>query len=177
MRKSSISLFFLITFLFYEKSHSQEVTDSTPCNSASHQLIQPFLGIWEEYEIGANDEETFIGTLSVKLGANGCALLQQFISPDSTFSYSTMGFVNEGSGIWEEVYVFSTGATADYQWIVDSGNIVQRRVGGTRKINYLHQLRFKDVTSSDYMVVEERSDDGGRSWKQTEHTYIKRIGD
>ncbi|WP_420318098.1 hypothetical protein [Ekhidna sp.] len=171
----SIMIFVLIALLGYE-SISQE-RDGEPCNSVSHRLIQPFLGIWEEYEIETNGEQTFIGTLSVSLGANGCSLLQRFTSPDSTFSYTTMGFVNTGSGIWEETYIFSNGHVANYQWIIDSGDIIQRRVGGSRKIDYLHQLRFTEVTKSDYVVIQERSDDGGRTWKRTERTYIKRIGD
>ncbi|MCB0488491.1 MAG: hypothetical protein R2820_05460 [Cyclobacteriaceae bacterium] len=147
-----------------------------PCTSASHNLIKPLLGTWEEYELDDKNKETFIGVLQVQLVAGGCAIAQRFMSPDSTFSYTTQGHVNPGSGFWEEKYVFSNGATADYQWIVDKGDIVQRRVGGSKQIDYLHQLRFTELNKSGYLVVAEQSVDGGRTWVTKEKTRVKRRG-
>lgn len=148
--------------------------EKPPCTSASHNLIKPFIGTWEEYELDASDQETFIGVLHVQLTAGGCALVQRFMSPDSSFSYATQGHVNPGSGFWEEKYVFSTGGTADYQWVIDKGDIIQRRVGGTRQIDYLHQLRFTEVKSSGYLLLVEQSVDGGKTWTVTERTRVKR---
>lgn len=145
-----------------------------PCTSASHKLITPLLGTWEEYELDDKNKETFIGVLRVQLVAGGCAVAQRFMSPDSTFSYTTQGHVNPGSGFWEEKYVFSNGATADYQWIVDKGDIVQRRVGGSKQLDYLHQLRFTELNKSGYLVVVEQSVDGGRTWITKERTRVKK---
>ncbi|MEQ9296999.1 MAG: hypothetical protein RIF33_00475 [Cyclobacteriaceae bacterium] len=145
-----------------------------PCSSASHQLIQPFVGTWLEYEIVQDGSETFIGTLEVRLGAGGCSLLQQFHSPDSSFFYSTQGFVDVASGFWEETYVFSTARISKYQWIVEGGDIVQRRIGGSRSTGTMHQLRFTEVADTGYIVVQETSEDGGRNWIPGERTRVKR---
>ncbi len=145
-----------------------------PCTGGSYDLIKPFIGTWEEFELEENDNEEFIGTLKVKLAAGGCALVQRFTSPDSSFTYSTQGHVDKGSGFWEEQYVFSTGSTANYQWIVDKGDIVQRRVGGSRQIDYIHQLRFTELDESGYLVLVEQSTDGGKTWELKERTRVKR---
>ena len=151
------------------------VKHESSCATESHQLIRPFIGTWEEFELDDKDQENFIGTLNVELVAGDCALAQRFESPDSSFSYATQGYVNPGSGFWEETYVFSTGNTAEYQWIVDNGDVVQRRIGGTRKIDYLHQLRFTQVTAAGYLVTVEQSTDGGKSWATKERTRVKRV--
>lgn len=162
---------------FRDQWHATQLKDhedKPPCTSASHDLIKPFIGTWEEYELDASNQETFIGVLQVQLTAGGCALAQRFMSPDSSFSYATQGHVNPGSGFWEEKYVFSTGGTADYQWVIDKGDIVQRRVGGTRRIDYLHQLRFTELSSTGYLVLVEQSTDGGKTWTVKERTRVKR---
>lgn len=148
--------------------------DAEPCSNLSYQLIQPFLGTWLEFEIDETGTETFIGTLEVNLGAGGCSLLQKFHSPDSTFFYSTQGFVNPASGFWEETYVFSTGRMSKYQWIVDDGDIVQRKVGGSRPLSSIHQLRFTELNHAGYLVIQENSEDGGKTWIKGEKTRVKR---
>lgn len=154
--------------------NDQSLKSMPPCTSATHNLIKPLLGTWEEYELDENSKETFAGVLQVQLVAGGCAIAQRFVSPDSTFFYTTQGHVNPGSGFWEEKYVFSNGATADYQWIIDKGDIVQRRVGGSKQIDYIHQLRFTELNKSGYLVVVEQSVDGGRTWITKERTRVKR---
>ncbi len=152
---------------------SKEPTKA-PCTGPSYELIRPFIGTWEEFELDEQGEETFIGTLQVRLAAGGCALVQRFMSPDSSFSYATQGTVDAGSGFWEEQYVFSTGSTADYQWIVDQGDVVQRKVGGSRPMDKLHQLRFSELTANSYLVLVEQSADGGKDWTITSKTRVKR---
>ena len=83
--------------------------ENSPCSGPSWKLVKPFIGVWEEFELNDKDKEKFIGTLQVQLAAGGCSLVQRFISADSSFSYSTQGYVNPGSGFWEEKYVFSSG--------------------------------------------------------------------
>lgn len=144
------------------------------CESPSHTVIQPFIGVWEEFSLNEEGKETFIGTLEVALEAGGCALNQQFISADSSFFYATLGFVNEASGFWEETYVFSTGRISEYQWIIDNGEIVQRKIGGSRSSGFMHQLRFTKLTSEGYLLIQERSDNGGKTWVPGEQTRVKR---
>lgn len=151
-------------------------SDETPCSGASHDLIKPFIGTWEEFELDEEGKEEFIGTLQVQLGAGGCSLLQRFTGPDSNFFYTTQGYVDGGSGFWEERYVFSTGATADYRWVIDDGDVVQRRVGGSRQISHLHQLRFTELDKSGYLLLQEQSNDGGRTWEVTGRTRVRRQG-
>ena len=120
------------------------------------------------------NKEKFIGTLKVRLASGGCSLVQQFINPDSSFSYSTHGYVNGGSGFWEEKYVFSTGSTADYRWIIDKGDVVQRKVGGTRQVEKLYQLRFTELNDEGYLLLQEESLNGGKTWEVNGRTRVKR---
>lgn len=139
-------------------------------------MIKPFEGTWQEFDV-TEEGEKFIGTLSSYRDTNDCALYQTFVSVDSTFYYRTLGYVDRGANIWVESYVFSTGATALYHWIIDNGDIVQRRVGGSRQIEHMHQLRFTDVTDTSYAVIQEKSVDGGRTWEQTERTNIRKVSE
>ncbi len=151
----------------------ETVDDGKPCSSLSYGLIEPFIGTWEEFRLTENNSEEFIGTLDVKLTTGGCSLSQQFISQDSSFTYSTQAIVNPNSGFWEERYVFSTGTYADYQWIFDNGDIVQRKTGGSSKTDYLYQLRFTELKDSGYLLLQERSNDGV-NWKISGRTRVKR---
>ncbi len=149
--------------------------NNSPCQGGAYELIKPFIGTWEEYELDDENFETYIGTLQVKLDAANCALLQRFVNADTTFFYNTLGYINSSSGIWQEKYVFSTGTTADYHWIVDAGDIVQRKIGGSRQVDYVHQLRFTELTNQGYLLLQEQSKDGGKTWVVNGRTKVKRI--
>jgi len=157
----------LMTTASYAQSESR-------CGGGSYELVKPFLGNWKEYNVTESGEE-YIGTLQSKLDLNGCVISQRFVSSDSSFSYVSFGYVNPSSNILEETYVFDNGSISKYQWLVEDSTIVTRRIGGTRKIDHLQQLRLTNVSKNQYDVIEEQSYDGGKTWERVELTRIKRI--
>ena len=165
-------LFVLAVFL--SLAHLTIAQDSDACTGGTYDMVRPFLGSWQEYTVTDN-EEIFIGTLNSQMELNGCVITQRFYSADSSFSYQSFGYVEPASNILRETYVFSTGGISKYQWQLVEGEVVQLRIGGSRQIDYMHRLRFTNVTGDSYDVVEEHSQDGGRTWEQKELTRIKRV--
>ena len=156
-----------ISFLMGQK------TDEA-CQTESHAVIQPFLGEWGEYSI-ANGVESFLGHLSTQLSVEDCALTQTFITQDSTFSYRSHGFVNPGSKLWEETYVFNSGRQAKYLWIVNGKTLYTLRVDDSRESGHQHRLFYTDVSKDAYLVIQQESIDGGRNWISRDSTRIRRI--
>lgn len=144
------------------------------CSGGVYQLVKPFLGKWKEYTV-TDSTETFIGDLVSAMELDGCAISQRFTGSDGSFSYVSFGFVKPSSNIWEETYVFNNGSHSVYHWIADGADILMRRVGGTRLLDYMQQLRLTDIGPDKYDVVEEHSKDGGKTWSAVELTRIKRI--
>ena len=144
------------------------------CTSGSHQIVQPFLGEWDEFTV-TDTGEVYIGRLSSKLNLNGCVLNQRFATPDSSFSYHSHGFVNPASNIWEETYVFSSGGHSTFLWIVEGNELYTLRVDGSRHPDYIHRLWYTDVTKNQYLVIQQEATDGGRTWVSKDSTLIKRV--
>ena len=146
---------------------------SAGCNSGAHGLVPPFIGQWKEYTV-LGEKEVFAGYLESRIDLEGCVLLQRFTSPDSSFSYLSYGYVNPASNIWNETYVFNNGNISKYQWLTDGDDMLMLRTGGSRKLNYMHQLRLTNITKLQYDVIEQHSHDGGKTWKDVEVTRIRR---
>ncbi len=163
----SLLLFYLIANISFSQSDG-------PCSRGSFGIIKPFIGEWKEYTV-TEKEEIYIGNLESTIELDGCVISQRFISKDSLFSYLSFGYIDPSSNIWQETYVFNNGGISKYQWQIDGTDILQRRIGGTRKLAYMHQLRLTDITKNQYDVIEEHSYDGGKTWKTIELTRIKRI--
>jgi hypothetical protein len=163
----SLLLFYLIANISFSQSNS-------PCSKGSFGIIKPFIGKWKEYTVTEN-EEIYIGNLESKIELDGCIISQRFESKDSSFSYLSFGYIDPSSNIWQETYVFNNGGISKYQWQIDGTDVLQRRIGGTRKLDYMHQLRLTNITENQYDVFEEHSYDGGKTWKTIELTRIKRI--
>ncbi len=144
------------------------------CSGVEYDLVDPFLGDWEEYTVTA-DAEVFVGTLHSSKSPDGCTISQQFVSADGSFSYQSFGFVESSTGMWRETYVFSNGNKSEYQWFRQGADIIMRRTGGTRALNYLHQLRLTNIKDDSYEVVEEHSFDNGLSWEDQELTRVKKL--
>lgn len=144
------------------------------CSKGVFEIVKPFIGEWKEYTITEN-EEIFMGNLESTLELDGCIISQKFVSKDSSFSYISFGYVDPASNMWEESYVFNNGSTSKYQWQIEGADVLTRRIGGTRRLDYIHQLRLTAISDDQYDVIEEHSYDGGRTWKNIELTRIKRI--
>ena len=147
---------------------------NTACNGEIYELVDPFMGNWEEHTVTA-DGEVFIGTLKSKKGPDSCTISQRFVSADGSFSYQSFGYVEASTGLWKEVYVFSNGNNSEYQWFRDGADVIMRRTGGTRKLEYMHQLRLTNISDTSYDVIEEHSRDKGNSWEDVELTRIKKV--
>ena len=164
-------LFVLVFLLFTNYSFSQ--SEGT-CTGGSFEIVKPFLGSWKEYAVNDN-EEKFIGTLQTEIGLDGCTISQRFTSEGLDFSYLSFGYVEPSSNIWEETYVFNTGDISKYHWLVEGQDILMRRIGGTRKLKYMHQLRLTKINEDSYEVIDEHSYDAGKTWENKELTRIKRV--
>ena len=169
MRLEILFCFFLCQTII---SYSQ--TQNTGCNSNAHKVVSPFLGEWEEYTI-TDSTEVFIGRLITKLDVEECVLTQSFMMSDSTFSYRSHGYINPASNIWEETYVFNNGGYSKYLWIVDGNSLYTLRIGGSRKTDYVHRLKYIDIKLNEYTVVQQESYNGGVSWTSNDSTRIKRV--
>ena len=144
------------------------------CFGTEYALVDPFLGDWEEFTVTA-DSEVLVGTLQTSKSPDGCTITQQFVSADGSFSYQSFGYVEPSSGMWRETYVFSNGNKSEYQWFRQGSDIVMRRTGGTKKLDYLHQLRLTNIQDDSYEVIEEHSFDSGLSWEDKELTRVKKL--
>ena len=166
--------FILPLILFFGVISLYCQTKDTLCRQGSYEVIKLFLGEWEEYTI-TDSTDVYIGRLSTHLNLNGCILTQSFDAPDLKFSYQSQGFVNPTSNVWEETYVFNSGGYSKFLWILDGGSIYTLRIGGSRKTDYLHRLKYTDIKKDEYVVIQQESVDGGKTWISKESTRIKRI--
>ncbi len=167
MKNSFIFLLFIAPLWLYSQ-------DSIPCQGGIYELVNPFMGNWQEFTV-TTDGEVFIGTLRSSKGVDGCNIAQRFISADGSFSYQSFGYIEASTGLWKEVYVFSNGNNSEYQWFKQGSDVIMRRTGGTRSLDHMHQLRLTNISNDAYDVIEEHSYDQGVSWEDKELTRIKRI--
>lgn len=144
------------------------------CKGEIHDLVKPFVGTWEEYTI-TDSAEVFVGTLHASLDLDNCVFKQQFKSADGAFSFLSFGYVDPASKTWYETFVFNNGGFSEFRWLKDGKDIIVERIGGSRKLTYLHRLRLTNISQSYYSVVEEHSEDDGKTWKAVELTLTKRI--
>ena len=144
------------------------------CKGEVYELVNPFMGSWEEYTV-TEEGEVLIGTLKSTKGPDDCTIAQRFVSADGSFSYQSFGYVEAASYKWKEVYVFNNGNNSEYQWFMDGSDVIMRRTGGTRKLKHMHQLRLTNISNSSYDVIEEHSYDQGITWKDVELTRIKKV--
>ncbi len=163
----SLILFFGVTILYCQ-------TSDTVCRQGSYEVIRPFLGEWEEYTI-TDSSDVYIGRLSTHLELDGCVLTQSFDAPDLNFSYQSQGFVNPISNIWEETYIFNSGGYSKFLWLLDGESIYTLRIAGSRKTNSLHRLKYTDIKKDEYVVIQQESVDGGKTWISKDSTRIKRV--
>lgn len=143
------------------------------CHGETYALIDPFIGYWREYTV-TQEAEIYMGTLRSSKGPDSCTITQRFISADVSFSYQSFGYVDSSTGKWKEIYVFNDGNHAEYQWFKEGDDIIMRRTGGTRLLDYTHQLRLTNISKDSYDVLEEHSYDNGVTWQNVELTRIKR---
>jgi hypothetical protein len=143
------------------------------CITPTHRLPAPLVGRWREYT-AREDGEVLEGELQSEIVAGGCAFVQRFVSVGGEFTFRSLGNVDTASGRWRERFVLSNGRTAEYEWTVDSDDILLVRLDAPD--DALFRLRLTKIGEDSYEVWEERSGDGGDSWVRGEVTVARRVG-
>lgn len=143
------------------------------CEGERYRLFDDLVGIWDEYEL-VNNERRHLGTLTTEYAAGGCALKQSLISPDKSFSFESLGYLDEDT--WIEHYTLSIGKTASYQWSKKGRTLVLSRISGNPDV--MKRLVIFDISKDSYYVADEESTDHGKTWVRQElvHT-VRRVSE
>ncbi|MEM1264261.1 MAG: hypothetical protein AAGH76_17815 [Pseudomonadota bacterium] len=140
------------------------------CERLSLDFLAPLVGEWNQYRIDG-DKRTFIGTFRTEFAAGGCALVQYFDSPDGDFSYVSLSAF-EDNGDFVERYALSTGRIAAYRWERTDTSLYQVRI--VNNPDSKRHFVYLDITKESYFIADERSDDGGETWKRLRLVHIVR---
>ncbi|MEM8983199.1 MAG: hypothetical protein AAGC71_09240 [Pseudomonadota bacterium] len=143
---------------------------SVACEKYPLDFLTPLVGEWNQFRVDGT-ERTFLGTLRSELAAGGCALVQYFESPNGEFSYVSLSAF-EDDGVFVERYALSTGRMAVYQWDNSAERLQQIRL--VNKPNEKRHFVFLDITDKSYFIADERSDDGGDTWRRVELVQLVR---
>ena len=141
------------------------------CDSRAHEVPAPLAGTWHEYTVTPTGL-VFEGELTSSLEAGGCAFVQAFVSADGTFTFRSLGYVDDEAGAWIERFVLSSGRTATYQWERDGADILLNR---TEPDPGRFRLRVTEIQRDSYAVIEERRADDSAEWRQGERTLTRRV--
>jgi hypothetical protein len=142
------------------------------CEGRTHAALQPFVGTWQEFTVREGGEE-LVGTLDFAYILDGCAIRQTLSAAESDFRFETLGHVDPETERWRETYVVNDGRFASYEWIAAAGEWIQVPVAPDRRRE--KRLRITQIQRDSYLVIEERSSDGGATWAAVEHTRTRRV--
>ncbi|MEM7359954.1 MAG: hypothetical protein AAF431_12710 [Pseudomonadota bacterium] len=165
------------------------------CEESDTQLFQKLLGTWHEYrlsdealaafettlvededlvgdEASSTESGTLIGTLNTELVAQGCALRQSFSSPDRSFSFESLAYLDP-TGNWQETYAMSNGVVSQYRWVENEEELILEQIGVTGAAR--KRLVIFNMTETDYFVLDERSTDRGQTWNRFELVKTVRV--
>ncbi len=147
--------------------------DEAACQGPAYDLARRFVGAWQEFSV-TPEGERLEGRLDTALEAGGCAIVQAFASPDGTFTFRSLGYVDPASGEWQETYVLSNNRPATYRWQVEGGDIlIGRIVGGDPATRRRLRVTFLDADS--YRVTIETSPAGADAWNAGLVTMTRRL--
>lgn len=142
------------------------------CEGETHGALRPFVGTWQEFTV-LEDGEELVGTLEFGYVLDGCAIRQALSAAGSDFRFETFGYVHPETDRWRETYVFNDGRVATYEWIPTGEEWIQVPIDPDRRRE--KRLRIAEIERDSYLVVEERSSDGGVTWTAVEHTRTRRV--
>jgi streptogramin lyase len=132
------------------------------CSGDEYRMLDRVIGEWDEYRLG-DDGPSFMGSLSTERVASGCGFTQTFSSPDGSFTFASLGFLEPGSG-WIEHYVLSSGRATAYRWTESGDELILERLTATP--GPLRRLVIFDISADEYYVADEESSDGGETWER-----------
>lgn len=139
------------------------------CQGEPYDILKPFLGTWNEYSM-TNEEEHFSGRLRIEIDPLGCSLRKEFQLLTNPFSYSTLGYFDKNQNAWIET--FSGGTT--FKWVKEGDDVLMVNLGenGENK----HRNRWTKPENGIFRIIEERSEDKGKTWEVKSITKVKKIG-
>jgi hypothetical protein len=143
----------------------------SPCSGGKYDLPSRLVGTWKEYTV-TEKGEVLAGTLKSGFEVGGCVFSQRFLSADGKLSFLSLGYIDPSTDSWHETFVLSNGRVASYRWRQSGDDIIIDRIGGDPRD--MRRLRITNIKRDYYEVVEERSSDEGKTWKQFELTRTRR---
>ena len=145
------------------------------CQGPEYEILQPFIGRWQEYLIKEEAEELY-GALSLEVSPGNCSLTKEFSMLTSSFSYTTLGYFDARSETWKETYSFSNGEYAIYEWKKEEGEVVMELLSSSFPAEGRRKNRWTNVTEDSFQIIAEKSNDGGETWEVSSITQLRRIG-
>jgi hypothetical protein len=143
------------------------------CSGPAYDLARRFVGAWQEFSV-TPEGERLEGRIDTTLEAGGCALTQAFTSPDGTFAFRSLGYVDPASGEWQETYVLSNNRPATYRWQADGDDIlIVRTAGGDPATRRRLRVTFLDADT--YRVTIETAPAGADEWTAGFVTMTRRL--
>lgn len=85
----------------------------------------------------------------------------------------SLATVDAESGQWHETLLFSTGRTTEYRWSADGEDVVFDRIGDDP--DERKRLRATEIGADSFVVLDERSADGGQTWVTVGRTPTRRL--
>jgi len=146
--------------VFEKKQHTQ-------CRGAQYDVLNPFLGRWDEYLVTDKGENIY-GRLNIYIDPYGCSLHKEFQLLARPFSYSTLGYFDKDQQAWIET--FSGGSV--FKWVKDGDDMLMVNLEARGKSR--HRNRWTKPANGIFQIIEERSDDEGQTWKTKSVTKVKR---
>ena len=147
--------------------------DEAACAGPVYDLARRFVGAWQEFSV-TPEGERLEGRLDTTLEAGGCAIAQAYTSPDGTFTFRSLGYVDAASGEWQETYVLSNNRPATYRWQADGDDLlIVRTAGGDPATRRRLRVTFLDADT--YRVVIETSPADADAWTAGLVTMTRRL--
>jgi hypothetical protein len=147
--------------------------ETDACSGPAYDLARRFVGAWQEFSV-TPEGERLEGRIDTALEAGGCALTQAFTSPDGTFTFRSLGYVDPASGEWQETYVLSNNRPATYLWQADGDDIlIVRTAGGDPATRRRLRVTFLDADT--YRVTIETAPAGADDWTAGLVTMTRRL--
>jgi tetratricopeptide (TPR) repeat protein len=130
-----------------------------PCRKgADHRAFDFWIGTWDVF-IGG----TKVGTNRITPMADGCALLEDWNSPQQVGS--SINYYDPQAKLWRQIFVYDNGGVNDWTGGMTGGKMVftttAPATGGTTTLS---RMTFTPLGADSVTQVIETSADGGRTW-------------
>jgi hypothetical protein len=149
------------------------VKTENKCVGKQYEMLQPLLGDWDEFSVTEKEQKLF-GRLSIRLDTDGCSLTKRFVLYNKTFTYTTHAYFDSQENAWMETFTFNNGNNMKFKWVVSGKDILMQKPSDPTKPDVLSHNRWTNFSTNEFDIIEERSDDAGKSWTILSVTKLKR---